>query len=127
MSESIEEGPLFTDLGRQFHNALVRGCGNSTVIAVVGSLEALWSSHEQRWAERSTASGDYPSTTERKAVLKTHTALTEAIELGNPERARRIATRHLANTQAFVLSDGATQRIVATSTQAMARARDWRA
>jgi GntR family transcriptional regulator, transcriptional repressor for pyruvate dehydrogenase complex len=126
MSESLDEGPLFTDIGRQFHDALVRGCGNSTVTAVVGSLEALWSNHEQRWAERSAAAGDYPSTAERKAVLKTHTALTDAIASGDPERARRIASRHLGDAQAYVLSENATQRIVATSTHAMARTRDWR-
>src|SRR6478609_3384801 len=124
MAESLHDGPIFTDLGRRFHDALVRGCGNSTVTAVVGSLEALWSSHEQRWAERSAATGDYPSTTERKAVLKTHTALTDAIELGDPERARRIATRHLADAQTFVLSDEANTRVITASPpQALAR---WR-
>lgn len=126
MSENLSEGTLFTDIGRQFHDALVRGCGNSTVTAVVGSLEALWCSHEQRWAERSTAAGDYPSTAERKTVLKTHTALTDAIEIGDPDRTRRIATQHLADAQAYVLSENATQRIVVTSTHATARARDWR-
>jgi GntR family transcriptional regulator, transcriptional repressor for pyruvate dehydrogenase complex len=126
MSESLGEGPVFTDLGRTFHDALVRGCGNSTMTAVVGSLEALWSSHEQRWAERSAASGDYPSIAERKAVLTTHNALTDAIELGDADRARGIATRHLADAQNYVLSESAGQRIVATSSHAMARTRDWR-
>lgn len=126
MSENLEQDQLFTDLGRQFHDTLVRGCGNSTVKAVVGSLEALWSSHEQRWAESTSAAGEYPSIAERKAVLKTHTALTEAIERGDAERARRVASRHLADAQAYVLSKHAGQRIVATSTHAFARAQDWR-
>ena len=121
MSENLDDGTLFTDLGRQFHDAVVRGCGNSTVTAVIGSLEALWSSHEQRWAERSAAAGDYPSTAERKAVLKTHTALTDAIELGDPERARRIASRHLADAQTYVLSENGHQRIIATSTHTRPR------
>jgi GntR family transcriptional regulator, transcriptional repressor for pyruvate dehydrogenase complex len=93
---------------------------------VIGSLESLWTSHEQRWAERSAAAGDYPSTAERKAVLKTHTALTDAIEIGDPERARRIASRHLADAQNYVLSENGPQRIIATSTHAIARIRDWR-
>jgi GntR family transcriptional regulator, transcriptional repressor for pyruvate dehydrogenase complex len=126
MSENLDEGPLFTDLGRSFHDTLVRGCGNATMMAVVGSLEALWSSHEQQWAQRSAASGEYPSIAERKAVLKTHTALTDAIESGDVDRVRRIATRHLADAQTYVLAEGATQRIVATSSHAMARPRDWR-
>ena len=126
MSEHLDKGPEFTDLGRQFHDTLVQGCGNSTVIAVVGSLGALWSSHEQRWAERSTATGEYPSTSQRGAVLRSHTALAEAIELGDSDRARRIASRHLEDAQTYVLADSATQRIVATSTQTMMRTRDWR-
>ena len=36
----------------------LRGCGNHTMIAVVGSLETLWSSHEQRWADESAARGE---------------------------------------------------------------------
>lgn len=127
MSEHLSEGTLFTELGRQFHDALVRGCGNSTVTAVVGSLEALWSSHEQRWAERTSAAGDYPSTAERKSVLKTHTALTDAIESGDTERARRIASRHLADAQTYVLSDDAAKRIIATSPQTVMRGGPWRA
>ena len=127
MSEKLDDGTLFTDLGRQFHDAVVHGCGKSTVTAVIGSLEALWSSHEQRWAERSAAAGDYPSTAERKAVLKTHTALSDAIELGDPERARRIASRHLADAQTYVLSENGHQRIISTSAHAMAGSRDWRA
>jgi GntR family transcriptional repressor for pyruvate dehydrogenase complex len=125
MSENLEQAPLFTDLGRQFHDALVRGCGNSTIIAVVGSLEALWSSHDQHWAERRSATGGYPSIAERKAVLKSHTALTEAIERGDPERARRVASRHLVGAQTYVLSENSSQRIVATSAHTFARARDW--
>jgi DNA-binding FadR family transcriptional regulator len=124
MAEHIDDGPLFTDLGRQFHDAVVRGCGNATVTAVVSSLEALWSSHEQRWAERASASGEYPSPAQRKAALKAHTALTEAIESGDAERARRVATRHLADAQTFVLSgDASTRVITASPPQALAR---WR-
>jgi DNA-binding FadR family transcriptional regulator len=124
MAEHIDDGPLFTDLGRQFHDAVVRGCGNATVTAVVGSLEALWSSHEQRWAEKASASGEYPSPAQRKAALKAHTALTEAIESGDAERARRVATRHLADAQTFVLSDDASTRVITASPpQVLAR---WR-
>jgi GntR family transcriptional repressor for pyruvate dehydrogenase complex len=125
MSERLDEGPAFTDLGRSFHDAVVRGSGNATMIAVVGSLEALWSSHEQRWAERSSARGGYPTVAERTAVLKTHTAMTEAIAAGDAERARKIATRHLADAQTYVLSESGSQRIVATSSHAMAHG--WRA
>src|SRR6478752_6304502 len=73
MVEMISDGPGFTELGRKFHDTVVRGCGNHTVIAVFGSLEALWNSHLQA-TEQSDADA-YPSPGERQAVLKSHSAL----------------------------------------------------
>ena len=61
MAENLEDGRLFTEIGREFHDLVVRGCGNHTIIAVVGSLETLWTSHEQQWADESAARGTYPS------------------------------------------------------------------
>ena len=61
MAENLDDGRLFTEIGRQFHDLVVRGCGNHTMIAVVGSLESLWTSHEQQWADESAARGTYPS------------------------------------------------------------------
>src|SRR6478752_7291137 len=37
MAEHIEDGGRFTEIGSQFHDEIVRGCGNHTMIAVVGS------------------------------------------------------------------------------------------
>ena len=127
MAEQLNDDPAFSELGREFHDAVVAGCGNATVTAVVGSLEALWSGHEQRRAEHSGASGDAPSVAERRAVLKSHTALADAIELGDAERARSIATRHLADAQTYALPETGNQRIIATSPAMLARTRDWHA
>jgi DNA-binding FadR family transcriptional regulator len=125
MAELISDGPVFTELGRQFHDMVVRGCGNHTFVAVFGSLEALWNSHRQV-TERSDA-GAYPSTGERQAVLKSHAALTDAIELGDPDLARSVATRHLNDSKSYGLSDDASHPIVATAPHVMDhRPRDWR-
>lgn len=125
MAELISDGPGFTELGRQFHDMVVRGCGNSTVVAVFGSLEALWKSH-QRSVEQSDA-GAYPSAGERQAVLKSHAALTDAIELGDPDLARSVATRHLNDSKSYGLHDDGAHPIVATSPHAMDhRPPDWR-
>jgi GntR family transcriptional regulator, transcriptional repressor for pyruvate dehydrogenase complex len=126
MAEHLDDGRLFTEIGRQFHDLVVRGCGNHTIIAVVGSLETLWTSHEQRWADESSARGTYPSLAQRKAVLATHIKLTETIAEGDVDRARRIAGRHLADTQTYVLSGRPDQRIYALSPQALSRPRDIR-
>ena len=113
MAEHIGDEARFTGIGRQFHQAIGDGCGNSTMVAVMGSLEALWTSHEQQWAEKSEAEGAYPTRAQRRAVLNTHIKLTEAIAAGEVERARRLATRHVAETQTYVTSQNPDQRIQA--------------
>jgi GntR family transcriptional repressor for pyruvate dehydrogenase complex len=126
MATYLNDGGQFTEIGRQFHNLLVRGCGNHTMLAVVGSLETLWTSHEQQWADESAARGTYPSLVKRRAVLNTHVKLTESIEAGDVDRARRIAARHVADTQTHVLSGRNDQRIYALSPQALSRPRESR-
>jgi GntR family transcriptional repressor for pyruvate dehydrogenase complex len=91
------------------------------MIAVVGSLETLWTSHEQQWADQTEAQGTYPSLSKRRAVLNTHVKLTEVIEAGDVDRARRLASRHLAESQTYVLSGDPEQRILALSPQALSR------
>lgn len=122
MASHLDDGARCTEIGRQFHDLVVRGCGNQTIIAVVGALESLWSSHEQQWADESAARGTYPSLAKRRAVLATHVKLTETIEAGDVERARRIAARHVADTQTYVLSDRTDPRISALSSQSRSRA-----
>lgn len=124
MTEHIDDAPAFTEIGRQFHDELVRGCGNHTVIAVVGSLETMWTSHEQQWAEKTAARGSYPPVSKRRVALNAHVRLTDVIEAGDAERARRLASRHLADTQTYVLSVDPEQRIFALSPQALSRRRD---
>jgi DNA-binding FadR family transcriptional regulator len=115
LTENLENGPAFTEIGRQFHDAIVRGCGNSTMITVIGTLESLWTRHELSWAERRHASGDYPSLSRRRAVLSSHTQITELIEQGNGDRARRVAARHIEDAQTYVLAENPLQRILVTS------------
>jgi GntR family transcriptional regulator, transcriptional repressor for pyruvate dehydrogenase complex len=123
MAEHIEDGARFTEIGGQFHDEIVRGCGNHTMIAVVGSLETLWNSHLQHWADRSEARGEYPSMGKRRIAMNVHNKLTDAIEAGDAERARRLAARHLADTQTYFMAGDPEQRIVALSPQALARRR----
>lgn len=123
MAECIDDGARFTEIGNQFHDEIVRGCGNHTMIAVVGSLETLWTSHLQQWADKTAARGEYPSMGKRKVALSTHNKITDAIEEGEGERARRLAARHLADTQTYFMAGDPEQRIIALSPQAMARRR----
>lgn len=120
MAEHIDDGAQFTEIGGRFHDEVVRGCGNATMVAVVGSLETLWTGHLNWWAAETAARGEYPSMTKRRIALSTHTKMTDAIEAGDGERARKLAARHLSDTQAYLLAGDPQQRIVALSPQALA-------
>jgi DNA-binding GntR family transcriptional regulator len=91
------------------------------MIAVVGSLETLWTGHLNWWAEETAARGEYPSMNKRRIALSTHTKVTDAIETGDADRARKLAARHIADTKTFFIAGDPEQRIVALSPQALAR------
>ncbi len=113
MADSLKDAAAFTDIGRQFHDQLVRGSGNSTMVAVVGTLETLWTGHEQLWAEQTTAAGAYPSLAEREAALRAHVRITDVIEAGESDHARSLAARHLHDTQSHLLSTDSSRKIYA--------------
>jgi DNA-binding FadR family transcriptional regulator len=92
----------FSMVARQFHQAIVSGCGNSALALVAGALESLWSQHESTWLEF------------RDAELDVR--IIEAIESGDAVGARRLVAQHLAESQTYVLSESANQHItVATA------------
>src|SRR4029078_11220289 len=110
----------FTEIGGQFHDEIVRGCGNHTMIAVVGSLETLWSSHLQWGADETAARGESPALSKRRIALNIQTKIAEAIEAGDAERSRKLSARHLADTQAYFMAGGHERRIGALATHALA-------
>jgi GntR family transcriptional regulator, transcriptional repressor for pyruvate dehydrogenase complex len=87
---------------RRFHETLVATCGNETMIVVIGSLEAIWSAHESSvWDEAqpgdAEALPDSPMASKtRRAALRAHEKLLDAIEAGNEERAAALSASHLS-------------------------------
>ena len=49
--EAVDDTDESMRLTRDFHRALVEGCGNETLILIVGALETLWAAHIQEWAK----------------------------------------------------------------------------
>ena len=88
---------------RRFHETLVERCGNTTMILVIGALEAIWSAHESAvWDE---AGGPEPG--QLRAALRDHEKLLAAIEDGDEDGAASIAAAHLAATRRSTLESGA--------------------
>jgi len=121
MADSLGDPEKFSEIGREFHHRLARGCGNHTMIVVMGSLEALWTSQEGEWFDRAKEENAYPTPAKRRAALNAHIKITEAIADGDIDRARRLASRHMADAHAHALPAASDQRIQAHSPQAMSR------
>lgn len=100
-ADHLDDGPTFTRLARRFHNQLVGLCPVQTMVLLVGLLESLWSVHEETWADRTEAVGNYPARSYREKALLAHRAITEAIRTGTPERVAVLVRQHLHATQAY--------------------------
>jgi GntR family transcriptional regulator, transcriptional repressor for pyruvate dehydrogenase complex len=105
----FDDAATYVPNARRFHEALVSHCGNEPMILVIGSLELIWSSHESLvWSDETGTSSplDTPQARKtRRAALRDHQRILDAIRDGNSARAIRLAQDHLAaarrNTLAF--------------------------
>jgi GntR family transcriptional regulator, transcriptional repressor for pyruvate dehydrogenase complex len=125
-AELTGDGVAFTRAAREFHDLLVSFTPNATVRHVIGSLVALWSAQEQRWAEAMTDMGEYPSPDEAARAVSVHRHIAREIAAGHAEEAERVARAHLAATQKLVLArfqDGIVTVSSAQARQAIARGR----
>ena len=102
-AELIGAGPAFTHVARDFHDLVVAWHPNDTIRTVVGSLVALWSAQEERWAKALASRDRYPSDLDMREVIKAHRRILREIEAGRAEKAEAAARGHLVATQAFLV------------------------
>jgi GntR family transcriptional regulator, transcriptional repressor for pyruvate dehydrogenase complex len=88
---------------QQFHHAIIDGCGNATLVIVIGALERLWSLHKKAWADYVDAAGTGPIPELRASVVAAHEEITDAIEAGDASRAQHLVAAHLATVEPFIL------------------------
>lgn len=99
------DGVAFTRLSRRFHEEVVSGCGNNTLILLIGTLEHMWSQQERLWAEHAQEEGNYPAASCQDAI-HAHRAILQAIERGDADGASGAARTHLAHTQRYLAAEG---------------------
>jgi DNA-binding FadR family transcriptional regulator len=109
--ELVDDTPALTAAFREFHEELVAGCGNETMIAVVGALERLWSSHIRTSTARAAQRGQSRPPDEIRQSLEDHGAILDAIRAGDAEGTRAAVSRHIGRVQAQPRSAGANPRI----------------
>lgn len=113
-ADAFEDVAQFVPNARRFHEALVSRCGNEPMILVIGALELIWSAHESAvWSDAELRPGATSRQATRRAALRDHQRLLEAIRDGNAERAERIARDHLIADRGQTLALGAGRTIEA--------------
>ena len=94
-------GDVPTTLGivDRFHEAIVVGCGNETLILMVGALERIWAGHASAVYDR--ADVEQPQDAVWRAALREHERIVAAIERGDA-KVEELARRHLEATHAYM-------------------------
>ena len=91
----------------EFHHAIINGCGNTTLVIVIGALESLWALHKQAWARYAEDAGATPAPRLRASVIDAHEKITDAIEAGDAARVHQLVAAHLATVSPMVIKNQA--------------------
>jgi DNA-binding GntR family transcriptional regulator len=111
-AEQFDDLARYVPNARRFHETLVSRCGNEPMILVIGSLELIWSAHESSvWSDDGDPAPMAGKT--RRAALRDHQRLLDAIRDGNATRAVRLAQDHLAAARRNTLAFGTDKTIEA--------------
>lgn len=111
-AEQFDDLARYVPNARRFHETLVSRCGNEPMILVIGALELIWSAHESSvWSDDGDPAPMAGKT--RRAALRDHQRLLDAIRDGNATRAVRLAQDHLAAARRNTLAFGTDKTIEA--------------
>lgn len=99
ITEDLRSPDAEPGLLRRFHEQLVETCGNDTLATVVGTLEALWSSHVGSSTARATHHADHRSANELDKSIQDHAEILDRISAGDPEGTHTAVTRHIDRVQ----------------------------
>jgi DNA-binding FadR family transcriptional regulator len=114
-TDAIGDHERFGELIDRFHRTIVSGCGNETLIVLVGALEAVWAGHTHEvYLSHESVDTD---TALWKAGLRDHERIVNAIASGDANVAT-LATKHLEATQAYI-SDSDRNIVSAAATAAV--------
>jgi DNA-binding FadR family transcriptional regulator len=108
----FDEVAQYVPNARRFHETLVSRCGNEPMILLIGSLELIWSAHESSvWSDDGEPTPMVGKT--KRAALRDHQRLLDAIRDGNQARAIKLARDHLAVARRKTLAFGSDKTIEA--------------
>jgi GntR family transcriptional repressor for pyruvate dehydrogenase complex len=92
---AIDNALAYVQATADFHTSLVSNCGSQTLQLIVGSVETLWLSHVQDWAESTTRDGTFPDRDYRLRGLAIHEEITDLIVAGEVGAVTLLAEEHV--------------------------------
>jgi DNA-binding FadR family transcriptional regulator len=97
LAQAIEagDGEGAATASRRWHEALVEGCGNEVVAVLLGTLEAVWSTHAEAAAAELSAQGEPLSAKLSARVRDEHEQIQALIAAGDGPGAAAAARAHL--------------------------------
>jgi GntR family transcriptional regulator, transcriptional repressor for pyruvate dehydrogenase complex len=115
-AEAIGDGPRTREVINRFHRGLITGCGNQTLVLVVGALEVVWAGHASAVYDR--AEFDEPDIAKWKTSVRHHERIVASIENGDAGVTTMVA-KHIEATQAYMSSIDDSRRVTAAATAAV--------
>ncbi len=106
LAEAVEAGDAerASPTSREFHETIVRQCGNETLFIVAGALETLWTAHERHWSEQARQADDFPEPALRRKGHEEHAEVLDLIDAGEAEEVTQRSREHLLTAQQYALS-----------------------
>jgi DNA-binding FadR family transcriptional regulator len=104
-ADAVGDGPRTREIIDRFHRAIVTGCGNETLVLMVGALEVVWAGHASAVYDREDF--EEPEIARWKASVRDHEHIVAAIAKGDAG-VGPLALRHLEATHAYMsgIDDG---------------------
>jgi GntR family transcriptional repressor for pyruvate dehydrogenase complex len=115
--EVIDDAVAFELACQRFHDGLVEGCGNRSIVVMVSAFEWLWRQQQEGWAHRVTVLHEYPELALRQDGLRAHAAIVGAIERGEVDETERLAREHLQHPGIRAVARRSSARVQATDIQ----------
>jgi DNA-binding FadR family transcriptional regulator len=112
-AEAIGDVPRTLGIVDRFHDMIVQGCGNDTLVLVVGALERVWAGHAHAVYGGENVPEPTPATW--KTSLRDHARIVAAIERGDA-KVDDLARKHLEGTQAYMSSVDDSRMVTAAAT-----------
>jgi DNA-binding FadR family transcriptional regulator len=118
---AIDDELEYVKATAEFHATLVGQCGSQTLQLIVGSVETLWLSHVQDWAELTTRDGTFPDRDYRLRGLQIHEQITALIRAGQVSEVTRLAEEHVDPQQFHSTIFDGNRRVLASTMRSPGR------